>query len=327
MKHFLLTICSFFTVSAVVFIGYYVAYDPFMMVWHYDDYLYSSGAKQCLNGAYQGMRGLEQNDSTPYNAFIVGSSRSLAFYHAEWKKHIGQDAYTYTWYQSDGNLWGNLQRIRYACQHYDVQHLLLVMDEEALCNISENSGALFHEPWQITDCPFLHFFIFQWDMLKSFYSVKFQQSILLSQPLSGGQMRHTHLMQTGEIWYSEADSIITFYGHDAYVARLNPNPFYTRDSVETIDSPQIDDHHLCLLQQLKSILEEEGTDYRIVLGPLYSQIKINPTDYQILLDLFGTNRVFDFSGKNSITDDSSNYYENSHYTASVANQIMDVLYQ
>jgi hypothetical protein len=89
--------------------------------------------------------------------------------------------------------------------------------------------------------------------------------------------------------------------------------FYERKG-ETTDSVRI-----------KRLLEKNNTNYKVILSPLYEQIKFNNADFSILKTLFGAN-LFDFSGKNVFTESKFNYYEASHYRPHVGDSIMKIIY-
>jgi hypothetical protein len=81
------------------------------------------------------------------------------------------------------------------------------------------------------------------------------------------------------------------------------------------------------LYQIQNFLAKHNTKYRIIINPLYFQIRINPNDYKCLCDVFGKNNVYDFSGVNEWTSDFHNYYDPSHYTSQVSREIMDSIYK
>ncbi|MCX6296671.1 MAG: hypothetical protein NTX97_11510, partial [Bacteroidetes bacterium] len=75
-----------------------------------------------------------------------------------------------------------------------------------------------------------------------------------------------------------------------------------------------------------SILKSHNTQYKIVISPLYNQEKLDPGDLNYLVNLFGGENVFDFSGINFITNDFHNYYETSHYRPFVCDYILNIIY-
>ncbi|GHT18971.1 hypothetical protein AGMMS4957_02260 [Bacteroidia bacterium] len=104
------------------------------------------------------------------------------------------------------------------------------------------------------------------------------------------------------------------------------NIFYERESEKTDTIQKINPKQLYFLTEIKRILEKHNTKYRVVLAPGYSQTKFNPDDKETLINLYG-NRVYDFSGKNSFTDNKTNYYETSHYRPVVGDSILMQIYR
>ena len=82
-----------------------------------------------------------------------------------------------------------------------------------------------------------------------------------------------------------------------------------------------------MLQEIKSIFDKHNTNYRLVISPLYNQIKFNLTDLNVLNSIFGRNFVCDFSGIKELTKPKTNYYEFSHYRPKVGEQIMQRIYK
>jgi len=102
--------------------------------------------------------------------------------------------------------------------------------------------------------------------------------------------------------------------------------FYHR-SGERIDSAQIiNPRGAYLVNQIAGILKKHNTKYKVVISPLYEQKKLIEADMKILQNAFG-DHLYDFSGKNKITDNVSNYYENSHYRPKVGDSIMNYIYK
>jgi len=105
------------------------------------------------------------------------------------------------------------------------------------------------------------------------------------------------------------------------------NLFHKRDSVQKYSDKVIFEKQLEMLSEIRDILIRNKTQYRIIINPLYDQIKINSSDIEILYKIFDKAYVFDFSGINFITNDYHNYYENSHYRPHVADYIMKEIYK
>ncbi|MDP4115874.1 MAG: hypothetical protein Q8903_07050 [Bacteroidota bacterium] len=81
-----------------------------------------------------------------------------------------------------------------------------------------------------------------------------------------------------------------------------------------------------MLYDVKRILIKNKSNYRVVISPLYDQIKFSDKDMNILMSVFG-DKLFDFSGKNKFTESMTNYYEASHYRPIVGDSILSIIYK
>ena len=80
-----------------------------------------------------------------------------------------------------------------------------------------------------------------------------------------------------------------------------------------------------MFKEIKNILERNKTNYKIVLSPVYDQIKFSRQDKKILKTIFGAH-LYDFTGANFITNDIINWYETSHYRPNIADTILNIIY-
>jgi hypothetical protein len=94
--------------------------------------------------------------------------------------------------------------------------------------------------------------------------------------------------------------------------------FYKRASLVQYSPEVIQTERTLMQKDIKRILAAHGTDYRIIINLLYDQAKLNDADLKKLKAIFGSIRIFDFSGINSFTSEYHNYYEESHYRPQVA---------
>ena len=81
-----------------------------------------------------------------------------------------------------------------------------------------------------------------------------------------------------------------------------------------------------LLKEIDQICRKHNTSVKIIISPDYNQISINPSDVEILKDIFGYENVFDFSGINEYTNDIHNYYEKGHYRPILGARLLQKVY-
>ena len=128
---------------------------------------------------------------------------------------------------------------------------------------------------------------------------------------------------TNEVQEYVADDAIadgTYYT-PARMQRFEGKQFH-----DSIAPPVIGRKQTALLLTIREIITHHATDCRIVINPLYDQIRLNPRDYDTLCRIFGSENVYDFSGPNIWNSDYRLYYEDSHYRPIVARQMMDIIY-
>ncbi len=102
---------------------------------------------------------------------------------------------------------------------------------------------------------------------------------------------------------------------------------FFKQAGETIDTTrQINSTHLFMLMEIKRILEKSRANYKVVISPLYDQVKFNRHDWSTLNKVFG-DHLYDFAGSNSFTNNMYNFYESSHYRPVVGDSIMNIIYK
>ena len=177
-------------------------------------------------------------------------------------------------------------------------------------------------------------FGFQTEYFKAFYSIGFLRAYIdyktsnIYKPYMGNfiinnKTNMDYDLTNNELFWNKQEQMIA------------EGTYYTPGRIKGFDNAQFPDkvsdvvlnnERMEMLKEIKSIFDAQMTDYKIVISPLYNQIKINPKDLWFLYDVFGQDRVFDFSGVNKWTEDYHNYYETSHYRSCVANEIMKIIY-
>ncbi len=324
MKNFLKTLVLFF-VPCIVMVLVYVVDDPFRLYWS-DENLYEQGSRKCCsNDAVRGIRWMNKyGDTMLYDSFILGSSRSDFYYVEDWKQYLSPNASCFHFNQSGDNLLGTLQRVRYLYKRFEkINNILIIMDGEYLVDMNPHKGPLFREPWQVTD---------EWDFLAfnaeffcAFYSIDYQKQ-MWKESNPENELDYFYIPQYNELHKTGAEEALISNAEE-YFARL-PRDYqlYDRDEIEQLERPVIGEPQIAALNELHNIFQNEGTDYRIIISPLYNQKKLNPVDLEFLENLFGKEKVFDFSGKNAFTNNMDNYYECSHYRPQLCRQLLKICY-
>lgn len=313
-----------------------VIWDPFKVFWNYEDY-YANTVVDSNRELVCKKMFLNRSDRENINAFIIGSSRSQAFKVRDWKEVLAAKGIAnVNGFHFDGNALGLYRMrnlIRYVIDHTrKTERILLVIDHTSFKEVKDHNELIFMEAPGISEGTSFNFYYktvtsslnkyFLMDNLEyaitGKYEDKMARSLLkLKYPASSDP-------STADIYYGlereiKEDSV-------GYYQRLIANAvFYKRDSVK-VSKQVIGSEQLKLLKAIESMVKAHQIDLRIVISPLYDNVKFNSKDKQILESMFGADKVFDCSANEQFTSSIGNYYENSHFRPSVARQVMKLMY-
>ena len=331
MKKFLRNILLFLLPIAVL-AAVYAAIDVFRVVKHYDTF-YAKGYRIGLNRAYGStVTYVNQNLTYHYNAFIFGNSRSLFFEAHTWQQHLPNDSRPFHFDASGGSVRGLHDKIAFIHQTGgELKYALLVLDHDILGNDETKEGYLFVEPPQlrgysnVIDFHKQHFvaflnlqFLRAWADYSLFGTYRPYMKHLLTED------RETYDAASNEISEPLTEQQIAqgIYYDEAHLAAFDGMQYENTCSTEHL-SPQAVEW----LRDIRRIFDLHHTEYRVIISPLYDQLKLKPETLKTLCDIFGNSHVYDFSGTNKWSGDYHNYYEPYHYRPHVAAEIMDIVYQ
>ncbi len=314
----------------------YVWKDPFKVLYHYDAYFNAKDSTTTIsyNADMVATRTFKQNNPKyHYNAYILGGSRSGHYRAAEWIKHLRPGASPYHFNANSENLYGIYNKLRYLDQcGADIQHVLIVVDPNLLAGTTNRKEYLTIKTPEISGQNML---AYQLTFVKAFFDREFLPAYIdyqltgLVKPYMAryGVMHRTYIYYDARynetIQKSLNDSL--FYAHDRYYQKIK-HKFFTRPARQQTAQPSIQAEQLRMLTEMRNILQKHHAEWKIIVSPLYDQLKISADDMAKLCTLFGQENVFDFSGINEITANKYNYYENSHYLPEVATRLMDSVY-
>jgi hypothetical protein len=213
-----------------------------------------------------------------------------------------------------------------------IKNALLICDDELLSKtekeydlvhikrpeISGESNFIYHSSY--LKIYFTNFFFFkQLDFIFSRKLKNYMRDIFFFEP---GDIKAESY--SNDYIFQKSDSILKINSAGYYLSRKSE--FYERPQKQVISKPVIHEKQIVMLKEMKRIFDKDNTRLKIVISPVYDQKKINEADIKILKDIFGYNAIYDYSGKNAITDSIGNYYETIHYRPSAAQKILTDIY-
>lgn len=332
----LITRVLILSLPVLIVIGFYVAKDPFKVLYKHQPY-YESGKPQyvTLNKDFVGVETFLRNNPTyHYDSYILGNSRSV-YYHADYfGKHVKSDNCIHMDGASE-SLYGVSKKFEFFKEkNAEVKNALIILDYELLSKTKDDNGHIFMKHPALSGQNYVSF---QLEFLKTFFSRQFLKAYVdftLSHQVKD-YMKGGFLIDDVPVSYNDKYNEIRMQDFDDMISKdpaLYYTPkrmevFYQRDTTRQTVSPAIvGEVQEQMLKTIKTIADEKKTVLKIVVNPLYDQKKLNPADLKKMQDIFGPDVVYDFSGINSITNNYLNYYEKSHYRPHIANLIMDSVY-
>lgn len=335
MRTFLHRLAKFFVIGLVPFLvlmaGYFY-YDPFMVIRKYDDFSHSA---VLTNRDYISTESfVNKHERNQYNSFIFGSSRTLAFSPSHWAKYLGEEARPYSFDGSNESIYGIAMKMKYLDQQQvAIKNALIILCRDASfarTSAADHKGHLFVKDPRISGESSL---MFHKEFVKSYLSPLFLYS-LYNYTYTGSYKDYMEgFINTKEISFDPVTNEQVLTGLESELAE-SPERYYEKrrsvfykrygertDSVNRIKAAQ-----LALLKDIRQILKKHHTNYKVVVSPLYEQVRLSPADESVLKELFG-DQFYDFSGKNYFTDSVSHYYEKSHYRPFIGDSLMAIIYR
>jgi hypothetical protein len=338
MKKFLKKFFGFssvFLIPLFILLSIYIYVDPFKVVYSYTHYFEPVNPPNIeLNKDFVSTYTFMENSKRhEYNSFIFGNSRSIFYEVNDWKNHIEGEKGCFHFDASGEALYAMHKKILFLKDRdVRIKNCLIILDFSTLQQVEPKVGHL-----SVIAPPLVEYsnlLEFHKTFFEAFVTPNFFYAIM-DFTINGKvkeYMTQDHLIDERTFLYDKLSNQMRFEEFEemiengTFYTEKRKKVFYTRSEKERISEPIIGEKQLALLQEMSLMLRQMKSDVKIVINPLYDQKKLNQKDLKQLNHIFG-NEVYDFSGKNFITEDYKNYYEASHYRPHVAKFVMEKIYK
>jgi len=324
----------FLSIPFFLFVALYIYLDPLKVIGHYDNY-YQNDARAhfSINQGYVSISNYDNHyPEYEWDSFIFGNSRSRYWPIQDWMNYLPTGSKGYHMEAHSETLLGMLGKIEYINkQAHPLKNALLIIDSTILANTESRDDYLFCIAPQLEDNS--HWLAFHTRHFVSFCDKQFLESYLFHTFFKTSKVP-SNIIHLESFDYDYTKNEISY---DEYEQQISKGTYYTDELVkhffggeqypDSLEKPTIKAKQVSMLRNIKKIFDKQGTNYKIVINPVYNQIRISPQDIAKLNEIFGEEYVFDFSGKNRFTSDYHNYYEFSHYRPIVSRQILDSIYK
>jgi len=333
MKKFLL---RFFLLASpiIAIVAFFSIVDVFML--YYPDVRTAPFQSIRFNGLSQNLLAVnlfsQQNADEKYNAFIFGNSRSRAFQGKVWCTYLDDECASFHFGAGGTGLYDAYKKIRYLDEVVDtIRHALVVVDENFLV-LNTNSKELMQmtPPLVSKESKFLYYL--------GFYRLKLDVSFMWAyfdfllfrtyRPyMKGGivppDFKGLFNFTNGDIIYP-SEALIQADSSTYYQGLIDRGEFFSRPAPKK-EHP-VTETEVTQLMKIRAVFDRHKTDYKIIVSPIYDQVSLGAHHLRLLVEIFGETRVYNFSGKNPLTEPIGNFSENIHYRPHVGTQILEQIY-
>lgn len=330
----LLTKVLVFTMPFWLAITIYIYTDVFRVIWHYDTYIEESDYFWRNKEYVSTMTYYNQNPKYHYDSFIFGNSRSAVFRIDSWKKYLPNNSKCFHFDASGGTIGGLRDEIKFIDKSNGViNNALIVLDNDILSRLypKENSGHIYVNPPMLRNDSNL--FSFHWQHFCAFWDPTFLRAIIdynlfgvfrpYMKEVFIEPYRNEYNSETNELKHTFVDKEIEkgVYYDDAHIS-----VFKDCQKPGTYTSDIEDMKCINCLKEIKDVLNCHHTKYKVIIPPLYDQVKLNRKTFNYLCEIFGKENVYDFSGVTKWSMDYHYYYEQYHFRPIVADEMMKIVY-
>lgn len=331
MKRFLKTLLFFVGIPIAMLLGLYLWSDPFKCLHEFD-----INNTDDTNREYLSTELFLRNEKVQqYNSFIFSSSRGCGMNTYRWKTYLSTDAHPFVFQAWSETITGIELKMEYLNKnHIPIDNALIMLDiPGSFDKVQLPNEALSMKHFAFTgktrfSYNSVQFFNFIQKPSLWFSSVKkkvkHEKKSCQSDTISNDWDRNCRWSYCS---IPERDSLkdcseMTKQSFLSILARRR------NTEVETSE-PLITKSFENQLRHIKTILDVNGTDYYVILTPAYCYTNpaVNPSDLKTIKEIFGTERVCDYTGKNDMTDDYNNYTDPNHFGQRVGWMILADIYE
>jgi hypothetical protein len=317
MKSFIIKFSCFFIIPLVLLLGLYVISDPFKALKKFSLKSFSTVNREYLSTELY----LKNQPIQTYNSFIFGSSRGCGLNTYQWKSYLPIGSNQFLFQAWGETITGIYQKISYLDKNNcALNNVIILLDVPGSFADKQESN---------TAMGLKHY-------LLSGKSKFYYQSILFYSFLKPTEIyqsaKDLFQKRTYDVGFDSISNDWIKNNKDTWKFRPKQNrsfdvtKFHSRPDKEVFSNKVIKTDFEDTLNKIKIIFVKHKTAYKIIITPDYNQLHINLEDMQLLKRIFGENNVYNYSGKNSITEDKYNFMDINHFDEIVGWQIIEDIY-
>jgi hypothetical protein len=310
----------------LIFLGFFIADDPFGIFYS------NTGIAEPSEDVVQTRNYLKSFRSEKYTAFVFGNSRSHAFTKKNISKHIGHEKIFD--FSSPGESLLNIdKKLGLILSKQEQVHYAIILIDDGILENTDNKYRVYQGPvynhspvtsnvsyikfyanylgYYFDDYFFLKHICYK---LTGTYKTQWMESAFKNPGAKPEQI-------ISHNYSSVRDSLIAT-DFNKYKSEYKPDYSVTGRRIRSVN-----EQDLAYLQNIALLLKTNHINYKIILPPDFHKQKVAPQVYYVISKIFGDNSVYDFTGVNRITTDSTLNYENLHFTEAAGEIILDSIFR
>ncbi len=331
MKRYLIRILLFIGLPILVLLAVYYITDPFktlrpFSLQYFDD----------TNRDYLSTELFLRNDSVyHYNSFIFGSSRCCGFNTYHWKHYLPEESRQFMFQAWGETLTGIEEKIDYIDHNgNEINNAFVLFDIPgtfAKDQLSKSVVKIKHYKFSgQSKLAYQSQLFYQFSQKPSKWVssvIQYRNPIMVEFPVDSISNDWGPKSRLVDIYRQPQKDSLSNCTAKSRAVFLKQIEHKTDDDLQESE-PLINEKFYKQLTHIKDVFDKHQTDYRVVVSPAYcyTHPSINPKDLAILQDIFGKDKVFDYSGKNDLTTDCYNFSDPNHFGSSVGWQIIEDIY-
>ena len=334
MKRFvLLSLLALLPVLLMVAI--YIIRDPFHVIKPYNGSINNTAdtVQLTVNTGYFSTEAFKYFEPTRhYDSFIMGSSLSGYYRIQDWVRHLPDSVSAFHFNASRETLIGIRNKLNYlVASGSTIKHVLIVMEDEMLKRQPIDQDVLFVQHPQTASN------VSWWEFHQLYFNA-FRHPELAAYTIWPNATTTRLALEKGYATTDIPDRIEElnegYYGWADSIIDCNPEAFFTPEHIARYAQPmrlmpcpdKITPAVETLLNDIATILRNQGTDYQIIIPPHYAWEPISSHDLYMLELIFGQQRVHDYSHDPELGTDLHYYYDDGHLIARECARLMDSAY-
>lgn len=317
MKKFLTIVGLFFGIPLLLLLGFYLWTDPFRTLHAFDINDVNTVNREYVSTELY----LRNKDTYHYNAFVFGSSQASGLNTYTWKMYLPEGTSTFLFQGWSENITGVQQKLKWLdANGAKIEHALILIDMPGFFTPDQVAyDALSMKHYSLSDESALRYHA------REYYNFIQNPSSWIDytkQKISG----YKEILPADSItndWFAgnanDYESIPKQDSLSQCTEQTRRNFFLMNTNVSEEDVKMapavISDRFKQTLESIRAVLEKQHTDYYIIVTPIYRYTNpyMNPDDLRILQEVFGEDRVYDFSTKIEYTSDYNDFFDPIHF--------------